>query len=79
MLDIKEARKELKRIGTSNAEGDSLRFMYANLAAFEACLSSKANSTVWPIPEMYADLGKYPDDKIREGFYALRKKWGIVL
>ncbi len=75
MLDIKEARKELIRIGTSKAEGDALRFMYANLTAFQACLSSKANSIDWPIPEIYKELGDYPDDKIREGFYAMNKKW----
>ena len=75
MLDIKDARKELKAVGTSKAEGDALRFMYANLTAFQACLSIKANSVDWPISEIYEELGTYPDDKIREGFYAMNKKW----
>lgn len=75
MLDIKEARKELKRVGTSKAEGDALRFMYANLTAFQAYLSNKANSIDWPIPEIYKELGEFSDDKIREGFYAMNKKW----
>ncbi len=75
MLPIKEARKQLKTVGTSRAEGDALRFMYANLIAFHACLSSKANSINWPIPEIYTDLGRYPDDKIHAGFKRLRGEW----
>ncbi len=75
MLPIKEARKQLKAIGTSRAEGDALRFMYANLIAVEAGLSGKANSIVWPIPEIYKDLGRYPDDKIHSGLKRLRGKW----
>ena len=75
MLDIKDARKELKRVGTSKAEGDALRFMYANLVACQACLSSKANSINWPIPEIYEGLGSYPDDKIRDGFREMIRKW----
>ena len=75
MLSLKQARNKLKAVGTSKAEGDALRFMYANLTAFQACLSTKANSVDWPISEIYEELGTYPDDKIREGFYAMNKKW----
>lgn len=79
MLDIKEARKQLKRTGTSKATGDALRFMYANLIAFHVRLSVKANSIAWPIPEIYEALGNYPDNKIRRGFYEVGKKWGFVM
>ena len=68
MLDIKDARKELKRAGCSGAEGDALRFMYANLLAFKLYLSTKANSISWPVPDLYAELGTVPDDKIRAKF-----------
>ena len=66
MLDIKDARKELKRVGCSKATGDALRFMYANMIAFKQCLSNKANSIDWPIPELYAKLSTIPDDQISE-------------
>lgn len=66
MIDIKEARKELKKIGHGKAEGDALRFMYANLIALLAHLSVKSNSIQWPIPEIYAELGKVSDKDISE-------------
>lgn len=34
-MNLKEARKELKRVGTRWAEGDALRAMYADLIAFQ--------------------------------------------
>ena len=74
MIPIKDARKELKRVGTSKAEGDALRFMYANLLAFEQGLSSRGNSIDWPIPEFYAVLGTVPDDEIRNKYKQLQGK-----
>ena len=72
MLPIKEARKELIRVGCSKAKGDALRFMYANLLAFELRLSTTPNSIVWPIPELYEKFGKAPDDKILDRMKELR-------
>jgi hypothetical protein len=66
MLPIKEARKELRRVGTSRAEGDALRYMYANLLAFHWGMSRKANSLLWPIPVLYEHLGSVPDDEIEK-------------
>ena len=73
MLDIKDARKELKRAGCSGAEGDALRFMYANLLAFKLYLNTKANSISWPVPDLYAELGTVPDNKIRAKFMEIRE------
>lgn len=73
MKDIKEARKNLIRTGCSKAEGDALRFMYANLLAFERRLSSKPNSIKWPIPELYRELGTVPDDKIYDKVKQMRQ------
>ena len=75
MLHILEAQKELKRIGTSKATGDALRFMYANLIAFETSLNCEGNSTNWPIPKIYAELGAFSDDAIRDGYKQIGAKW----
>jgi len=64
MKPIKEARKELMRIGCSKAEGDALRFMYANILAFEQGLSVESNSIEWPVPDLYKELGEVPDSEI---------------
>ncbi len=64
MMDIKKARKQLIRVGCSKAEGDVLRFMYANLLAFEQRLSTTSNSLEWPIPDLYKELGEEPDSRI---------------
>ncbi len=75
MIPIKEARKKLKQVGTSKAEGDALRFMFANLLAFEQGLSVKGNSIDWPIPNFYEILGKVPDDKIYDEVKQIRIKF----
>lgn len=75
MKDIKEARKELKRVGCSQAKGDALRFMYANLLAFEQGLSIEPNSVAWPISEFYRKLGNVPDDKIYDKMKKMRKDY----
>jgi len=66
MRDIKEARKELKRVGCSKAEGDALRFMYANLIAFQWHLINSSCRIDWPVSEIYQELGKVADNKIQE-------------
>jgi len=70
---LKVAQKELKKVGCARAKGDALRFMYANLLAFEFGLSSKANITEWPIPEIYKELKTVSDDKVYEKVQELRK------
>lgn len=75
MMNIKDAKKLLKKTGTSKATGDAVRFMFANLIAFEIGLSIAGNSTDWPIPEIYADLGKYPEDELLNGRKEVRAKW----
>ena len=72
MNDIKEARKDLIKTGCAKAKGDTLRFMYANLLAFEQRLSSTPNSIKWPIPELYRKLGTVPDNKIYEKVKRMR-------
>lgn len=72
MKTIREARRELIRVGCSKAEGDALRFMCANLLAFEQRLSVEANSIKWPIPEFYAELGEVSDDKIFDKMKQMR-------
>ena len=74
-MTIKEARKELKRIGTSNATGDALRFMYTGLIAFEACLSSDIHSVAWPADKIFAELQTYADNDIRVGYKEVGDKW----
>lgn len=64
MKDIKKARKELIRVGCTKAKGDALRFMYANLLAFEQGLSVKPNNVDWPVPDLYAELGQVVDTQI---------------
>ncbi len=75
MLDIKKARKELIRVGCSKAEGDALRFMYANILAFEQGLSVKANSINWPIPGLYKELGEVPDSGIYRKVQLIREQF----
>jgi len=73
VLTIKQARAELKRVGTAHAQGDALRFMFANLLAFEHHLSAPvANSIKWPIPLLYAALGRVSTDEIWSEFKRLR-------
>lgn len=74
MKDIKEARKDLIQRGCSKAEGDALRFMYANLLAFELRLSNTPNSIKWPIPELYKELGTVPDNKIYDKLKQIRMR-----
>lgn len=77
MLDIKEARKELKRVGCAHATGDVLRYMCARTLAFELRLSCPGNTIKWPIPELYAELGTVPDDDIMAKYKSLRMgRWG---
>ena len=73
MLSIKEARKELIRVGCSKAEGDALRFMYANMLAFELRLSIEPNSINWPVPGFYDILGTVSNDEIYSKFKQMRK------
>ena len=75
MIPIEDARKKLKQVGTSKAESDALRFMYANLLAFEQGLSTQSNSIDWPIPDFYTALGKVPNDKIYDEVARLRRKF----
>lgn len=70
-MPIKEARRQLIKHGCSKAEGDVLRFMYANLLAFEHRLSIKANSFAWPIPQLYEALGKVADSEIASEYRRL--------
>ncbi len=79
MIDIKDARKELKRVGTAHAKGDALRFMYANLLAFEQGLSVTANSINWPIPDLYAVLGKANNDSILDLVQKIRRASPTIL
>ncbi len=71
MLTIQEARKELKRVGTSHAEGDALRFMYANMLAFEHRMSVDPLNTKWPVNCLYEHLQGTPDGEIRTEYKRL--------
>ena len=72
---IVEARKELIRAGCTNATGNALRFMYANLLAFEQGLSITANSVAWPIPEVFDQVMGITDEEIRASYLRLRSRW----
>ena len=71
---ILNARKELQRIGTSKASGDALRFMYANMLAFERGLSVTANSIVWPIPDLFNKITGVTAGEIRDSYLELKKE-----
>jgi hypothetical protein len=79
MMNIKEAKKELIRVGCSKAEGDALRFMYANMLAFEQGLSVEANSIDWPIPGLYKELGEVPDSGIYRKVQLMREEFGAAI
>jgi len=79
MKSIKEAREELIQIGCSKAEGDALRFMYANMLAFEQGLSVEPNSINWPVPDFYKILGEVPDSGIHRKVQLMREEFEDII
>lgn len=46
-LRIKDAKRDLKRGGTSHASGDALRYMYANMLPFHCRTAALSNKKIY--------------------------------
>lgn len=63
-MTVSEARKELRKVGCSKAQGDALRYMYASLVAVQCNLTGKMDHIKWPIPQLYRHLQGVDDGSI---------------
>lgn len=59
-MNYKEAKKLLKKIGTSKAIGEALAVMYADLIVFQQCFYNNASE------KLYDYLKKFDDKKLRD-------------
>lgn len=74
-MDFKQAKRECRRVGTSNASGDALRSMYAELIVLQHPGLNQHSA-----PKFYEHLQGYTDDgaiteRSRE---LLRNGWGAA-
>jgi len=65
-MTYKDAQKQLRKIGTAHASGDSLCAMYAKIIPFHCCIAETEAS------HFYSYLKKFPTDgKIAEAARAI--------